>query len=50
MVASLSVGVVMSQTGKVGINTENPNATLDVVGVPTNTQSLDGIIAPRATG
>ncbi|MDY3344298.1 hypothetical protein PG326_03410 [Riemerella anatipestifer] len=50
LVASLSVGVVMSQTGKVGINTENPNATLDVVGVPTNTQSLDGIIAPRATG
>lgn len=50
LVASLSVGVVMSQTGKVGINTENPNATLDVVGVSTNTQSLDGIIAPRATG
>ncbi|MCU7571633.1 hypothetical protein N4241_11020, partial [Riemerella anatipestifer] len=50
LVASLSMGMALSQTGNVGINTENPNATLDVVGAPTNAQSLDGIIAPRLTG
>lgn len=36
--------------GQVGINTPNPQATLDVTGNPTITTSLDGIIAPRLTG
>lgn len=35
---------------QVGIQTETPQATLDVVGSPTNTTKLDGIIAPRITG
>lgn len=35
---------------QVGIGTETPNATLDVVGKPTETTALDGIIAPRITG
>lgn len=35
---------------QVGINTENPNVTLDVVGKATDTNSLDGIAAPRITG
>lgn len=35
---------------QVGVNTSLPNATLDVVGNPTDTSKLDGIIAPRITG
>lgn len=36
--------------GQVGINTDMPKATLDIVGKPSNILSLDGIIAPRLTG
>ncbi|WP_161531460.1 hypothetical protein [Riemerella anatipestifer] len=36
--------------GQVGINTEQPKVTLDVVGKPTNISSLDGITAPRIKG
>lgn len=32
---------------QVGINTENPKTTLDVVGVPATATVLDGIIPPR---
>ncbi|MCW3161319.1 hypothetical protein [Chryseobacterium oryctis] len=35
---------------QVGINTESPKATLDVVGKPTQPDVLDGIIIPRITG
>lgn len=35
---------------QVGINTNSPQATLDVVGIPENTSKLDGVIAPRLTG
>lgn len=35
---------------RVGINTEEPKATLDVKGDPTATTHFDGIIAPRITG
>ncbi|MFC7346075.1 hypothetical protein ACFQO9_04995 [Chryseobacterium zhengzhouense] len=35
---------------QVGINTETPKSTLDVVGKATDTSSLDGITAPRLTG
>jgi len=35
---------------QVGINTSNPQATLDVNGKPTDNTALDGIIAPRITG
>ncbi|MCT2407673.1 hypothetical protein NZD88_09005 [Chryseobacterium antibioticum] len=35
---------------QVGVNTSLPNATFDVVGNPTDTSKLDGIIAPRITG
>lgn len=34
---------------QVGINTENPQANLDVVGNPTETTTPDGIIPPRLT-
>lgn len=33
----------------VGINTDTPKATLDVVGKPTDATISDGIIAPRIT-
>ena len=33
----------------VGINTDNPRSTLDVVGNPTDVAITDGIIAPRLT-
>ncbi|MFP3831729.1 hypothetical protein [Chryseobacterium sp. SIMBA_028] len=35
---------------QVGINTSNPNATLDVVSTPAATSKADGFIAPRLTG
>ncbi|GEN73903.1 hypothetical protein [Chryseobacterium lathyri] len=35
---------------QVGVNTDLPNATLDVAGNPTDTSKFDGIIAPRITG
>lgn len=35
---------------QVGINTETPQATLDVTGKPTDNTVLDGIIPPRLTG
>lgn len=35
---------------QVGINTEMPNATLDIEGAPTEVTSMDGLIAPRITG
>lgn len=36
--------------GQVGINTASPVATMDIVGKPTVTSSMDGIIAPRIEG
>lgn len=35
---------------RVGINTENPKATLQIVGDPTVATHFDGIIAPHITG
>lgn len=36
--------------GQVGINTQNPEATLEVVGKPNDISHYDGIIPPRITG
>lgn len=50
----LAVGFTNAQEseyyGRVGINTETPNATLEVAGQPINDMVLDGIIAPKITG
>lgn len=46
--ALLSVGFSLS--AQVGINTGQPQATLDVVGFPSDANKLDGVIAPRLTG
>ena len=45
--ALLLSGFAFSQ---VGVNTDTPKSTLDVVGKATDTSSLDGITAPRLTG
>lgn len=49
-IAVTASALLSAQTGKVGINTQNPQSTLDVVGVPSDITKLDGIIAPRLTG
>ncbi len=43
------LGIAFSAKGQVGINTESPNATLDVEGKPSSTSMKDGIIAPRSS-
>ncbi|KYH06600.1 hypothetical protein A1704_23655 [Chryseobacterium cucumeris] len=35
---------------QVGINTNTPHATLDIVGKPADTFAIDGVIVPRLTG
>ena len=42
--------IVVSIQGQVGINTQNPEATLEVVGKPNDANHYDGIIPPRITG
>ncbi len=44
------LNISQAQTGNVGINTDNPKATLDIVGDPDDTSKLDGVMAPRLTG
>jgi len=39
-----------SAYAQVGINTETPKATMDIVGKPTTPSHFDGLIAPRITG
>ncbi len=46
-IALLGVSLTMAQ---VGINTEEPKATLDVVSSPADLTKTDGFIAPRLTG
>ncbi|WP_160135979.1 hypothetical protein [Chryseobacterium sp. c4a] len=46
--ALLSVG--FSFSAQVGINTGQPQATLEVVGFPSDVNKLDGVIAPKLTG
>lgn len=41
---------VVSIQGQVGINTQTPEATLEVVGKPNDINHYDGIIPPRITG
>ena len=41
----LSLGIISH--AQVGVGTNDPKATLDVVGKPTDTSTPDGVIAPR---
>ncbi|SIR03449.1 hypothetical protein SAMN05880574_1612 [Chryseobacterium sp. RU37D] len=47
---SLFISLSTIAFSQVGVNTTTPEATLDVVGIPTNASRLDGIIPPRITG
>lgn len=52
-ILSLLSGVVTAfgqHEGRVGINTDTPQATFQVVGNPSNTNALDGLIAPKIEG
>ena len=42
--------ISISVTGQVGINTQTPETTLEVVGKPNDISHYDGIIPPRITG
>ncbi|CAI8860559.1 hypothetical protein [Chryseobacterium sp. IT-36CA2] len=44
------LSTVIWVSAQVGVNTSSPATTLDVVGKPTVTSTLDGIIPPRITG
>ena len=44
------LGSVISVNAQVGIGTTSPQSTLDIVGDPTDSAVLDGVIAPRITG
>lgn len=46
----LLTSIVSYAQERMGVGTDTPKATLDVVGVPSNQNSMDGIIAPRITG
>ncbi|NMR36075.1 hypothetical protein HIO71_17995 [Chryseobacterium aquaticum] len=46
----LSALVSITSFAQVGIDTETPKATLDVMGKPSQVDKVDGIIAPRITG
>lgn len=53
IILSLLSGVVMAfgqNERRVGINTDTPQATFQVVGNPSNTNVLDGLIAPKIEG
>jgi hypothetical protein len=45
-----AMSLCLGMNAQVGINTNQGQATLDVVGFPSTTSKLDGIIAPRLTG
>lgn len=46
----LSIGVTSALYAQVGVNTANPSATMDIVGNPEITTSIDGLLPPRVTG
>lgn len=45
-----SICLVSSLCAQVGIGTDNPSATLDIVGNPTVITAIDGLLPPRLTG
>lgn len=42
--------IAVSAKGQIGINTQTPETTLEVVGKPNDTNHYDGIIPPRISG
>lgn len=47
---SLSIVISGLSFAQVGINTETPKATLDIVATPADLTKIDGLIAPRLKG
>ena len=41
--------LTLSLQGQVGVNTQNPETTFEVVGKPDDLNHYDGIIPPRIT-
>lgn len=50
MTLAMTIGFITFLNAQVGINTETPATTLDVVGEPADPLKLDGIMAPRLSG
>lgn len=46
----LSIGIGTNIWSQVGVNTESPKATLDVMALPDVSSAIDGLIAPRLSG
>ena len=50
LVATLIAVSANAQSGRVGINTENPKATLHIAASPDDATALDGVIPPKMAG
>ena len=50
IIALIMSGAALKVSAQVGINTDDPKATLDIVGKPSDATMADGFIAPRLTG
>lgn len=50
MILGTGIAYAQNYDSRVGINTDTPQATLDIVGVPTDITKMDGILVPRITG
>ena len=48
--AALLFAASLTTFAQVGIGTQNPAASLDIVGDPTNSAAMDGVIYPQLTG
>ena len=48
--AALLFAASLTSFAQVGIGTQNPAASLDIVGDPTNSAAMDGVIYPQLTG
>lgn len=46
-VGLLSLGIAYAQEGKVGVNTDNPKATLDIKAYKTDGSQEEGVLIPR---
>lgn len=51
LIGSISISSLMfSQAGRIGINTPNPKATLDITAKTDGTSAAEGLMIPRLTG
>lgn len=50
LLSLIFLGLTWYVNAQVGVGTNDPKATLDIVGEPTNVSKLDAVIPPRITG